>query len=162
MIPTRFRSKLPKSLSYPIGAEAITVALAEAPHLDVLELTFQERPFGPASRFQRALKERLAYPIALAEYRPARKPGLSAAGSMIESGWYDERWTLTVYPVLREFRFAANRLLLDVGLPALCRWLRAAESAARGIKTERAALVFNPAEESLMVTESGEYESSRV
>jgi hypothetical protein len=162
MIPTRFRSKLPKNLTYPIGAEAITAGLAGAPHLDAVQLKFYERPIEPASRFRQALKEQLPYPIVVAEYHPARTPGLSAAGFMIEAGWYNERWELTVYPVLREFRHVAIRLLLEWGFPALSRWMREAEPGSRGITTQRADLVFNPAEGSLTISERTEHESSRV
>jgi hypothetical protein len=81
---------------------------------------------------------------------------------MIEAGWYGEHWELRVYPVLREFRHVANRLLLEQGLPDLARWLRKVESVSKGITTQRSMLVFNPAEGSLMVRESGEHESSRV
>jgi hypothetical protein len=162
MIPTRYKSRLGKTLAYPVGAEAISLALAGALHSEALELSFHARPVEPASRFQRVLAERLPYTIVAAEYRPARKPGLSAAGSTIEAGYYDQRWELTVYPVLREFRHVANHLLLEQGFPALSRWLRAAEPAAMGIMIRRAVLVFNPADGSLTVNEGGEFESSRV
>ncbi len=153
MIPTRFRSKLPQNLSYPIGAEAVSAGLVGAPHLGALELAFYGRPFGPASRFQRVLAERLPYTIVSAGYLPARKPGLSAAGFMIESGWYNEHWELTVYPVLRVTRHAANRLLIEQGLPTLAGWLRGAESTARGITIQRVELVFNPCPYPLLTSE---------
>jgi hypothetical protein len=161
MISTRYRSKLPRHLSYPIGAEAITAGLAGGPHLDALELMFHACPFEPASRFQRALAERLPYSIVSAEYRPGRKPGLSAAAFMIDRGWYNESWKLTIYPVLRELRHLANRLLLERGLPFLSQWLRTSKSAASGITIQRV-LTFNSAEESLVSTERANHESSKV
>jgi len=81
---------------------------------------------------------------------------------MIEAGWYDDRWELSVYPVLRELRYAANRLLLERGFPALTLWLHQAQDVARGMITQRMELVFKPAEKSLTADESGQHESSRV
>ncbi len=81
---------------------------------------------------------------------------------MIEAGWYDERWELTVYLVLREHRHAANLLLREQGLPALRQWLLKAQGRSRGLTTQWINLVFNPAKEALMASEGGQYESSRV
>ena len=72
------------------------------------------------------LVENQPYPIMSAAYHPARKPGLSAAEFMIERGWYDEHWDLTVYPVLRKTRSIAKGLLVEHGLPALTRWMSGA------------------------------------
>ena len=106
--------------------------------------------------------DHLPYTILLAKYSPARKPGLSAADYMIERGWYDERWELTVYPVLREFRHTANQLLREQGLPAVHTWLGKAEMLARGIVTQHLDLVFNPAEKSLAIIQADRYNESRV
>jgi hypothetical protein len=162
MIPTRYRSKLPKSLSYPVGAELISTALAGSAHIASLSVRFCSHAVEPASRFQRILSERLPYRSFLAEYDPARKPGLSAADFMIERGWYEERWELTVYPVLREFRHTANQLLRDQGLPAVVTWLGKAEGLARGIVPQQLELMFNPADGTLAVVEGGRYKDSRV
>src|SRR4051812_37364768 len=161
MIPTRYKSRLGKTLAYPVGAEAISLALAGALHSEALELRFYARPVEPASRFQRVLAERLPYTIVAAESRPARKPGLSSAGSMIEAGYYDQRWKLTIYPVLREFRHVANQLLLEQGFPALSRWLRAAETAAVGIMTPPAPPAFNPAHGAPRMKQGGGLGSTR-
>src|SRR4051812_26964611 len=44
MIPTRYRSKLGSTLAYPVGAEAISVALAGVPRVEMLVLSFYARP----------------------------------------------------------------------------------------------------------------------
>jgi hypothetical protein len=162
LIPTSYRNKLPKHLSYPVGAGEISTALAAAVHVKPLSLGFHSRPVEPASEFQRILVARQPYSIVQAIYHPARKPGLSAAAFMIEAGWYDECWDLAVYPVLREHRHIANRLLQERGFPALSLWVHKAVRAAQEMVTQRMELVFDPAEESLLANESGRYESSRV
>src|SRR5579883_595496 len=110
MIPTRLKAKLPRHLSYPIGAEALSKALADAPHVESLAVTFWDEAVWPTSEFRRLLTERLPYRIMAAEFRPARGPGLTGSNDMLEGGWYNESWQLTIYPVLSEFRHLANRL----------------------------------------------------
>lgn len=162
MIPTGYRDKLSKRLSYPVGAEEISNSLADAGDLRPFSLSFCARPVEPASQFQRVLAARQPYTIVRAEYRPARKPGLSAAAFMIEAGRYDERWVLDVYPVLRELRHIANQLLRDRGFPAMRLWLDKAAGSARGLVIQNMEIVFDPAGESLVANESGRNESSRV
>lgn len=41
-IPTRVKSKLSRGLSYPVGAEAISEALASASHVDAMSLWFSD------------------------------------------------------------------------------------------------------------------------
>ena len=40
LIPTRYRAKLPKQLSYPVGAEIISTALSGAAHPEALSMCF--------------------------------------------------------------------------------------------------------------------------
>lgn len=162
MIATGYRAKLPKHLSYPVGAEAITTALAGVQAHETLSLKFWFRPFEPASRFQGVLAHRLPYPIVVAHHRPARKPGLSAAQFMVDRGWYDARRELVVYPVLRDLRHAANRLLQDCGLPVLARWLNGVAASGQAMLTRRLELVLAPIEGTLNVSERSWHESSRV
>jgi hypothetical protein len=44
LIPTRYRLPISKELSYPVGAEIVTGALAGVPQFDVLTLTFYNSP----------------------------------------------------------------------------------------------------------------------
>lgn len=149
MIPTRLRAKLPRHLSYPVGAGVISDALAGAPHVDALSATFWDRAAEPASEFRRLLLKRLPYTVMAAEYRPARKPGISASDQMVKDGWYDEKWELTVYPVLAEFRPLANRLLRAEGLPAIVAWLRSSGRPGWIATWQRIELAFNPTDGSI-------------
>ena len=151
MIPTRYKSKLPRTLSYPIGAEAISAALAGAPHAEEFVLGFSDRVVWPVSEFQRLLRERLPYRVFVAQYRPETKPGYSAPQSLIEGGWYDCKWELHVYPVLREWRHLVNRLLREQGLPAVVEWLRSSQHAGWGSRHHRIELNFRPAEEAISI-----------
>ena len=145
MIPTRYKSKLSRDLSYPIGAEAISAALAAAPHAEVVTLTFSDSGGWPASRFRQVLVDRSPSRILTLRYQPSCKPGFSGSNDMVAGGWYREKWELMVYPVLREFRHLANRLLREEGLPAVATWLGSSRQAGWDSVPRQLGLIFNPA-----------------
>jgi hypothetical protein len=122
MLTTDFKSKLPRKLSYPIGAEALSNALANAPFAEKLRLSFHT-PNMSHSQFMQILDRRQPYVILLAEYRPQLSPGYSGANFMMDAGWYEARWELIVYPVLKEQRRLANVVLNEDGLPFVRQWL---------------------------------------
>jgi hypothetical protein len=149
MIPTRSKSKLPKALSYPLGAEAISQALADAPHAGELSLSFYDQAVWPTAEFNRLVREKLPYRILSAAYVPPRKVGRSAPATPVEGGWYQGHWSITVYPVLRGLRHAAGQLLRDRGLPEVVEWLRSSGRAGWDTRQHRLDLVFSPAEGTL-------------
>jgi hypothetical protein len=153
MIPTRSKSKLPKALSYPLGAEAISEALADAPHASEMSFSFYDQAVWPASEFQRLVREGLPCRILAVNYQPPLKPGRSAPNSLVESGWYEGHWSVTVYPVRRELRLLAGQLLREQGLAAVVAWLRASGRVGWNTRRHQIALVFDPADTTLSVTQ---------
>jgi len=151
MIPTYLKSKLPKHLSYPIGAAVLSEGLVGTPHLDALTVWFQDQAVWPASEFRRLLRESVPYTIVRAEFCPAQKPGYSGLQALIEMGWYDESWQIIVFPVLRELRRSANRLLREGGLEHLAQWLRASQAPGWTSQDQICELVFDPIAGSLSV-----------
>lgn len=145
MIPTRHKARLPKSLSWPLGAEAISAALADAPHVADLTLSFADSPVWPASEFQRLLRESRPYPLLVAQYRPASKPGYGGMTALVERGWFEAKWELQVNPVPRADRAAAAAALRETGLPAVAEWLRSSGRAGWEGRAHRLALVFSRA-----------------
>ncbi|MHB1556572.1 MAG: hypothetical protein ACYC61_03710, partial [Isosphaeraceae bacterium] len=119
MIPTRVKSKLPRGLSYPIGAEALSEALAGSPHVEAISLWFSDHPGWRGSESRRVLAAREPYRIVEVRFRPAGAPGFIGSRDMIKMGWFDEAWEIHVCPVLSEFRHLAHRLLCEQGRPAL-------------------------------------------
>ena len=154
MIPTRYKEKLSKHLSYPIGAEALTEGLADEPRVESFTLSFTGTPVCPTSRFQFALAKEQPYKIFAARYWPAMKPNYGGASWLAAGGWYDERWELTVRPVIQELRHSANRLLRERGLPLVVQWLRSSERAGWMSRSHKIELVFSPVEESLVAHEN--------
>lgn len=149
MIPTRHKAKLPRHLSYPVGAGSISEALAGVPHFEALSVTFWDEAAWPASEFRRLLAGRLPYKVMAAEYQPARKAGISGSDHMVQLGWYEEKWELKVYPVLVELRPLANRLLRGEGLPAIVKWLKTSDRSGWITTWQRVELMFSPTDESL-------------
>ncbi len=125
MIPTRYKSKLPQTLSWPIGAEAISQTLEAMPNGHDFELAFY---FDSSANSQRALREKETYTLVTADFQPARKPGFGGANAYIDEGWYDQRWEIRVSPVLRKLRHLAGCLLREKGLPSIIEWLQASET----------------------------------
>lgn len=153
MIPTRYKSKLPGHLSYPIGAEVLSKALEGSPHAELLSVGFRENPLIFASDFQRLLSERQPYLLLRAEYKPAQRPGISASNDSVEKGWYDEKWELDVYPVLRPLRSLAHGLLLGTGLPAVAQWLWSSRRDGWSRRQQWLDLIFDSGAESIVARE---------
>jgi hypothetical protein len=143
MIPTRHESKIPKTLSYPLGAEAISEALSTALHVEDFSLSFRNSPIWPASEFHRLLRESLPYKLMVVEHHPALKLNYA------HQGVYNEEWNLRVNPVQRQLRQQAGELLKKQGFPAIIEWLRLSHQPGWGTRQHRLALVFNPAKGAL-------------
>jgi hypothetical protein len=152
MIRTASKTKLPKTLSYPLGAAAISEALAEARHVNELSLRFYGQPVWPASEFQRILKDGLPYRILNVWYLPPTRPGYSGPNTLVESGWYGGRCALSVYPVRRELRSLAGEALRRRGLPAVVEWLKSSDVAGWESRQHELDLVFSP-QDGALVTE---------
>jgi hypothetical protein len=149
VIPTRFKSKLPKTLSWPVGAEAISVGLGDAPHVPECELWFSDSPVWRASEFQRTLREARPYAVLVVEYRPVVRMGYEASNERAASGDYDARWFVRVNPVPRSSRAMVGRLLREQGLPAAAEWLRTVGRPGWEERSHRLELVFAPADGTL-------------
>lgn len=149
MIPTQFKSKLPQTLSWPVGAEAITAGLGDAPHVDSCRLWFSDSPAWRASEFQRTLREALPYAVLVIEYVPAIRMGYSASKALAAAGLYDAKWRVHVNPVPRTWRATVGRLLREDGLPAAAKWLRSINVTGSENVHHRLELVFAPIEGTL-------------
>ena len=141
MIPTKWKSRLPKHMSYPIGAEALSEALADATNVEAMTLFFGNSQW-PASGTRRMLADRIPHEILIAEFWPAEYRGSN------------ENWFLHVHAVPRELRYLANRLLREQGLPRLSGWLRASLRSDWRSRHQKLALRFIPVEESITADES--------
>lgn len=102
MIPTGYKSEIPKTHSYPLGAKAISEALAGVPQWDHLKIDF--------SFFWGFAKDRI--------------PGVPyQVFTVAYSGYREPEWTIWVCPVLRTLKHEIQTKLIAEALPKARKWL---------------------------------------
>ncbi len=116
IFPTLSRTKHAKTLSYPIGAQALSRALDGVPQHDQIGCTFYAG--NPAHE---AAKDR-SYVLSVTYEKSARTFHHSQDAG--ERGVFDPRWRINVYAVLSELRHEITAALVTIGLPDLIQpWL---------------------------------------
>jgi hypothetical protein len=111
MLNTFTRQKLPHWLTYPIGAESLSRALADVPQFASLKLWFS---FDDSMANQHLLKSQDPINILKTELSiPVRAATSLGRHNKAES----ENWSLTVYPVLKELKSHARDALLATRPP---------------------------------------------
>lgn len=154
MIPTWFKSKLPNTLSYPAGAQLLSDGLRGIPQFDQFVVRFQGRPMFSATDFNAMLKSGQPYVVLEAHFTKS-DPSLTSPRSMIESGDFEAKWELTVYPVLRQYRHAAQAALEAIALPNLRQWLSHPKAQTWKSGYRRREFVFHPSAATLTVNDFG-------
>jgi hypothetical protein len=149
MIPTHSKAKLPSTLSWPVGAQAVTAGLADAPHVAEINLWFVDSPVWRASEFQNTLRSAQPYPVLVAEYNPAMRMPYSRSKAMDQAGSYNANWRIQINPVPRAWRAKVGALLRDNGLPAVADWLRSIDTVGWQDRYHRLELIFAPTEGTL-------------
>jgi hypothetical protein len=125
MIHTTSKDKLPKFLSYPIGAEILTDALSSSPQIEKLTVSL----FTRYGSLQDKKYRTQPYPILRINYRYLRSNRYTS-NSFVESGYYDsESWHITVVAIPAELKSQVRKLLLSEGLPQILSWLQAERTA---------------------------------
>jgi hypothetical protein len=116
IFPTSHRDKHAKTLSFPLGAEALTRALDGVPQHGMLTCSFY------AGSPHRDPQDDAHFLLQVTYRRRARS--FNDGGDAAERGVLDPRWAITVFAVPQGLRHLAKTLLLEQGLPALARpWL---------------------------------------
>ena len=135
LIPTLSKRSLPKEHSYPIGAQAISDALAKVSQFDRIGVSF--------CGFSKSVNDQRGQILVLAADYQHRHVGLSAPNCLIDSGWYEPQWCLEIYAVPREKRNAINTALLSNGLGIVENWLSEVRSETWLDSSHRLELGFN-------------------
>jgi hypothetical protein len=145
LIPTSFKSKIPHTLSYPIGAETISSALRDVPQFGDMTLQFW------LWKFLRPDQTR-AYSVLVLSYSRVAK-SLHTAKNQLKYSQLEPRWTIMVRPVPRDRRHFIKARLEEEALPFARRWLMKT-----GIRDEvgRLTLAFSFDEETEMLTSAVE------
>jgi hypothetical protein len=103
LIRTGLRDKLPRGLSHPVGAEAISRALQGCPRYDELWTAFGSRPRPLHPMPAECAHFRLAFAVSCSNY--------------------SDGWHLSVPAVPSEERAVVRQLLIASGLPSVREWL---------------------------------------
>jgi hypothetical protein len=151
IVPTRYKAKLPGDLSFPLGAQAVSEALAGVPQFDTLTLAFS----GPPRAFRDTLKAAKPYTVLWVSFT-RMTISLSSPRSFIEEGLIGRKWEVDVYPVLRQHRHAVRTALLEHALPRARRWLADPRAASWQFGHRHVEFLFNPDDGSVSLKEFGE------
>lgn len=118
IIPTRYKSKIPRSFSYPVGAEVISQALRDVPQFQVLIVDFHFA--NQRARYDSAAKP---YEVIGVWYSgPIRS--LHASKSLEEQS-RSPRWQIRVQAIPRSLRHEIQAKVVAEALPAIRSWLLA-------------------------------------
>jgi hypothetical protein len=123
MLPTKYKEKLPRHLSYPVGFDLLARELRDVPQADKLEVSFHAHA-GRTTETEQKRRSGDYFCVLTASFRYIRM-GYSESKVMKEQGLYDPNWSLYVYAVSRKHRSVASQLLCEKGIPAIVAWLRA-------------------------------------
>jgi|SRR5581483_4426482 len=116
IIPTRWKSKIPFTFSYPVGAEAISEALRDVPQFH--EVSLQFRAWQPGH-------DRTAVPYCvIGGWCSGPIRSFSASRTMEEQS-QAPRWMISVHAVPRSLRHEIRTKILAEALPSIRLWLRA-------------------------------------
>jgi hypothetical protein len=105
VIPTKSKSKIPKTHSYPLGAKAISDALIDVPQLELLGIEFWfSRRWGKDNGTS------VPYHVLRVFYSGP-------------THFYGPRWAIRVHPVPRHLKHAIQGKLIAEALPKVRDWL---------------------------------------
>jgi hypothetical protein len=104
MFPTRMKTHISQTQSYPVTAKEISEALADVPQAEVLVIDF--------FHYQRMKDRGNPYPVLSVNY----------AFKFVRA-FRERDWSVRVSPVPRNLRQTVNCLLKEQALPAMRQWL---------------------------------------
>lgn len=123
LIPTKYKNKIPKGFSFPIGAKDISISLQGIPQYSKFELTFHDRDTFWASKFNERIKEKGSITVIEISYYRS-KGNNSTPNDWKESGYSDPKWMVSVYALPSEYRSKTKAQLLEKAMPLFKRWLK--------------------------------------
>ncbi|HEX4007179.1 MAG TPA: hypothetical protein VHX60_13470 [Acidobacteriaceae bacterium] len=115
MIPTRSKAKISHLLSFPIGAERISKALADTPQMAKLYLHFHSDRWGHVRSGR--------YPCVRVQQSSRRAEMAERFADSAGVPLFNE-WEVSVYPVPKIHRHGIQQNIMNVALPQINEWLR--------------------------------------
>jgi hypothetical protein len=121
IIPTYLKSKIPSTLSWPLGAQELSSALAGAPQFEELKISFDYYMSDKAGLRYWPWMELIKF-----EY-VKHANSLSTSRRSIEKKDLERKWRICIAPVSRNDRKRMHDLLL-LELPLAVTWLKKEQS----------------------------------
>jgi hypothetical protein len=152
VIATRYKEKLPRHLSYPLGLEALATELRDVPQAEQLSVDFVAQA-SSATSAEHKRRSGEPYPVLTARFDHPRL-GYSESNEMRERGLYNPSWSVVVYAVSRRQRAVARSLLREQGIPRVKRWLQTPRTATWLQGRKKITVYFSEADRTVFVEES--------
>jgi hypothetical protein len=115
LIPTQYKTKLPHTVSYPLGAEALSVAFADVPQFSDMTVRFWFYSQKNCTRSK-------TYKVLQISYSRSAM-ALTTGDTALRNGWLEKKWQIVVEPVPRERKHFIKGLLEREALPLARTWL---------------------------------------
>jgi hypothetical protein len=111
----RYKQRLPRGWSFPVGAEVLTTSLADVPHAAPAPLSFSHaEPYFLSDRKKRRSED---LPLPVLEVSFSRTP------TFPDPPLERPMWTIRVRSVPSDLRKWVRECLMELGLPRLRTWL---------------------------------------
>ena len=152
MEPPRFKPKLPRFLSFPIGFEAVKTALHTVPIFNELELSFSKHSVLSSTKFRKIVESECPYTVLTACFvRWGKSPSFG------DDPWIQAnlrgRWTVWLYPCARESKATAKAAILTNGLPKIAQWLSEERPETWYSGRKSCEVIFIPKEKTVKISE---------
>src|SRR5512141_3066597 len=115
LIPTLSKAKIASKISYPVGAEQVSSALASSSQFHELRLHFY-------SMFDHGLR-RGHYEVLRVEYLNNARPAKEWPITSLYNRPPQYRWEIVVQPVPRLLRHTVRQYVIESALPRIAQWL---------------------------------------
>lgn len=125
-ISTASKDKLRPGWAYAASLSSLSKGLEHVQGPMSLPVYFFRHPGVSDSAFESTIKESELYPLVRAAF-VNNQVGISSSQSLIEEGWYGERWELHVFGIPSNLRAMAGELLKSdqLGFATVAQWLAA-------------------------------------
>jgi hypothetical protein len=142
LIPTHYKTKIPKNLSYPFGAEILSNALKDIKKYDDLSVAFSDYPFRNKSEYKKLIENKKQIPVLDISYRYDKYPFFGE--------YWDKDFCITIYAVPRDKNKIIRDTILEIGIPIIKEWISKKRPETWYYKRQEITLLFDLEQEKLI------------
>jgi hypothetical protein len=142
LIPTLYKTKIPKNLSYPFGAEILSNALKEVKNYDDLYVGFSDYSFRDKSEYKRLIENKRQIKVMKISYNYNKYPFLGE--------FWDKDFDIIVYAVPKDKNQIVRETILEIGIPVIIEWLTKKRPDVWYYKDQEITLLFDLKQEKII------------